>query len=254
MDVICVQLRVLCKDLPSPLGVLLQGFGVFCGGQVRHQHIGKVEQLLLQAAGQYGQTHHLDQADVLLFDVMQLCMGVVHAQRMLRGGDVIAQHEIQLILAVPHPGYGGDGVVRLAVGLGKDKAALVGVAAPGSQQLIGQLHKARVILTGQADAAHGPVHDAGLHILKAGEHPCFFNGSLGHGKLIVTALEVVVAQDAAAHDRQVGVATHKVVGEQSHKIQQLAEGRPLNFHRGVLVVEHDAVLVIVNVGAVLQIP
>ena len=43
VDVICVQLRVLCKDLLRPLGVLLQGFGVLCGGQVRHQHIGKVE-------------------------------------------------------------------------------------------------------------------------------------------------------------------------------------------------------------------
>ena len=44
------------------------------------------------------------------------------------------------------------------------------------------------------------------------------------------------------------------MGEQTHKIQQLAEGRPLDLHGGVLVVEHDAVLVVVNVGAVLQIP
>ena len=70
----------------------------------------------------------------------------------------------------------------------------------------------------------------------------------------MAALKVVVAQDAAAHDGQVSVATHKVVGEQTHKIQQLAEGRPLNFHGGVLVVEHDAVLVVVDIGAVLQIP
>ena len=167
---------------------------------MRHQHISKVEQLLLQAAGQHGQTHHLNQADVLLFDVVQLCMGVVHAQRMLRGGDVIAQHQIQLILAVPHPGDGGTGVVGLAVGLGKDKAALVGVAAPCSQQLIGQLHKACIVGTGQADAAHGPVHDAGLHILKAGEYPSLFNGGFSHGKFVVTTLEMVVAQDAAAHD------------------------------------------------------
>ena len=254
VDVICVQLRVLCKDLLRPLGVLLQGFGVLCGGQMRHQHIGKVEQFLLQAAGQHGQTHHLDEANVLFFDVVQLGMGMVHAQRMLRGGDVIAQHQIQLILAVPHPGNGGDGVVGLVVGLGKDKAAFIGVAAPSSQQLIGQLHKACVICTGQTDAAHGPVHDAGLHVLKAGEHPGLFNGSLGHGKLVMTALEMVMAQDAAAHDRQVGVAAHKIVGEQTHKIQQLAEGCPLDLHGCVLVVEYDAMLVVVNVGAVLQIP
>ena len=221
---------------------------------MRHQHISKVEQLLLQAAGQHSQTHHLDEADILFFDVVQLCMGVVHTQRMLRGGDVVAQHQVQLILAVPHPGDGRDGVVGLAIGLGKDKAALVGVAAPSSQQLIGQFHKACVIRTGQTDAAHGPVHDTGFHVLKAGEHPRFFNRSFGHGKLIMAALKVVVAQDAAAHDRQVGVAAHKVVGEQTHKIQQLAEGRPLDLHGGVLVIEHDAVLVVVNIGAVLQIP
>ena len=98
------------------------------------------------------------------------------------------------------------------------------------------------------------MHDTGLHILKAGKYPSLFNGSLGHGKLVVTALKVVVAQDAAAHDGQIGVAAHKIMGEQTHKIQQLAEGRPLDLHRGVLVVEHDAVLVVVDVGTVLQIP
>ena len=55
------------------------------------------------------------------FDVMQLCMGMEHAQRMLRVV-IVAQHQIQLILAVPHPGNGGDGVMWLAVGLGKDEA------------------------------------------------------------------------------------------------------------------------------------
>ena len=219
-----------------------------------HQHIGKVEQLLLQAAGQHGQTHHLDETNVLFFDVMQLGMGVVHTQRMLRGGDVVAQHQIQLIFAVPHPGNRRDGVVGLAIRLGKDKAALVGVAAPSGQKLIGQLYKACIIRTGQTDAAHGPVHDTGLHILKAGEHPRLFNRCFGHGKLVMTALKVVMAQDTAAHDGQIGVAAHKVVGEQAHKIQQLAEGRPLDFHGGMLVVKYDAMLVVVNVGAVLQIP
>ena len=42
--------------------------------------------------------------------------------------------------------------------------------------------------------------------------------------------------------------------EQRHEIQQLAESSPLDLHGGVLAVEHDAVLVVVNVGAVLQIP
>ena len=132
----------------------------------------------------------------------------------------------------------------------KRKQLFVRVAAPGGQDLVGQLHQTLIILAGQADAAHGPVYDAGLHVLKAGERPCLFDGGLGHGKFIVAALEVVVAQDAAAHDGQVSVAAHEIVGEQAHKIQQLAEGGPLNLHGCMLVVEHDAVFVVVHMGGV----
>ena len=64
------------------------------------------------------------------------------------------------------------------------------------------------------------VYDAGLHVLKAGERPCLFDGGLGHGKFIVAALEVVVAQDAAAHDGQVSVAAHEdVYKRQVFKLQ-----------------------------------
>ena len=63
-----------------------------------------------------------------------------------------------------------------------------------------------------------------------------------------------MAENAAAHDGQVGVAAHEIVGEQAHEIQQLAEGSTLDLHGSVLVVEHDAVLVVVDVGAVLQVP
>ena len=49
--------------------------------------------------------------------------------------------------------------------------------------------------------------------------------------------------DAAAHDGQVGVAAHEIVGEQAHEVQQLAEGGALDLHGGVQIIEHDAVLV-----------
>ena len=70
----------------------------------------------------------------------------------------------------------------------------------------------------------------------------------------MAALEMVVAQDAATHNGQIGVAAHEIVREEGHKVQQLAEGGPLDLHGSVLVVEHDAVLVVVDIGAVLQIP
>ncbi len=96
--------------------------------------------------------------------------------------------------------------------------------------------------------------DAGVHVLKAGEDPLLLDGRFGHGELVVAALEVVVAQDAAAHDGQVGVAAHEVVGEEGHEVQQLAEGGTLDLHGGVLAVKDDAVLIVVDIGAVLEIP
>ena len=70
----------------------------------------------------------------------------------------------------------------------------------------------------------------------------------------MTALKMIVAQDTAAHDGQVGVAAHEIVGEQAHEVQQLAEGGALDLHGGVQIIEHDAVLVVVDVRAVLQVP
>ena len=76
VDAVAVQLRMAGQDLLCPCGVLLQGFGVLLGRHPGHQHICQIEQLLLQAAGKDCQTHDLDQADVLLFDVVELCVGV----------------------------------------------------------------------------------------------------------------------------------------------------------------------------------
>ena len=144
--------------------------------------------------------------------------------------------------------------MRFSVCLCVDISGLVCISAPCGQDLVGQVHQTAIVLAGQADAAHGPVDDAGFDILVAGESPALLDGSFGHGELVVAALEVVVAQDAAAHDGQVGVAAHEVVGEEGHEVQQFAEGGTLDLHGGVLAVEHDAVLVVVDVGAVLQIP
>ena len=130
VDVLGVQLRVTGEDVHRPLGVLLDALAVLGGGSAGRESGLHISHLCLQAAGQDGETHDLDEADVFFFDMVELCVGVVDAQRMLRRGDVVAQHQIELELAIPHPGDGGDGVVRLAVGLGVDKAALVGVAPP----------------------------------------------------------------------------------------------------------------------------
>ena len=63
-----------------------------------------------------------------------------------------------------------------------------------------------------------------------------------------------MAQNGAAHDGQVRVGAHKVVGELLDEIQELAEGGAVDLHGHVRSVEDDAVLVVVDIGAVLEEP
>ena len=65
---------------------------------------------------------------------------------------------------------------------------------------------------------------------------------------------MVVAEDGATHDGQVGVGAHKVVGEPLDEVQQLAEGGAVDLHGDMAAVEGDAVLVVVDIGGVLQEP
>ena len=57
---VAVQLRVTGQNVLRPLRVLLQRFGVLADGGAGYQHVCQIKQLLLQAAGQHGQTHDLE--------------------------------------------------------------------------------------------------------------------------------------------------------------------------------------------------
>ena len=75
-----------------------------------------------------------------------------------------------------------------------------------------------------------------------------------HREAMAAALEVVVRENGAAHDGQIGVGADKVMRELRHEIEQAHEAVVRNAHRHMLAVEHDAVLVVISVGRVLQIP
>ena len=75
-----------------------------------------------------------------------------------------------------------------------------------------------------------------------------------HGELVRAALEVVVRQNRAAHDGQVGVGADKVVREQVHKIEQAGQPLAVDVHRTMLGAHGNAVLVKVRVRAVLEAP
>ncbi len=92
------------------------------------------------------------------------------------------------------------------------------------------------------------------HVLIAGHGKIPFHRGLFHGKDVAATLKMLVGEDAAAHDGQVGVGAHEVVGELAHKVQELGKGSPVDLHGHMPAIEHDAMLVIVNVGGVLQPP
>ena len=87
--------------------------------------------LALQAGGKHRQTHDLNQADIFLLDVMQFLMGMIHAQRVFLGGNIVSEGQIQFIEIPSLSGDRRDGVVGLSVRLGKDKRRLIRVASPG---------------------------------------------------------------------------------------------------------------------------
>ena len=62
-----------------------------------------------------------------------------------------------------------------------------------------------------------------------------------------------MAQDAAAHDRQVGVGAAGVMRELADEIKYLGQGLLVHLHGLMLLVQHDAMLVEIGVGTVLQV-
>ena len=137
MDVVRVHIFIVGKEFLHPvrmLGKHLVAADVRAGKdglfQIRH--------LAVQTGRKHRKAHHFDQADVLLLDVVQLRMGMIHAQRMLLGGDVVAQHQIQLIVVAALSGNGGDGVVGLSIRFRIDESRLIRVAAPFFQNHIRQ--------------------------------------------------------------------------------------------------------------------
>ena len=96
-DFLCVfrRERVPRLQLLRPARVLLQRL---VGAQVAvlQDRVCQKRKLSVQPGRQNGEAHDLDQADVLLLDVVQRLVRMVQAQRMLRRGEVIAQDEVKL--------------------------------------------------------------------------------------------------------------------------------------------------------------
>lgn len=124
--------------------------------------------LLFQTGRKDRKTHYLDKADVLLLDVMAVLMRMVNAQRIFPGRDVVPEGQIQLKGIAHFSGNRSDGVVGLAVCLGKNKGSLIGVASPLIQDMLCQVDEPCLVLAADTDDGQRPFDDACLHILVAG--------------------------------------------------------------------------------------
>ena len=78
-------------------------------------------QFPFQTSRQNCQSHHFNQSNVFLFDVVQFRMGMIHTQRMLLRSDVISEHQIQFVISIPAAGNGRNCVVGNTLGFRKDK-------------------------------------------------------------------------------------------------------------------------------------
>ena len=214
----------------------------------------EVRHLAEQPCGQDRHAHYLDQADILFFDMVALCVGMINAKRMLLSSDIIAEHQVELIVVTALSRDWSDRVVRRAVRERVDESVLIRISAPGVQYVVGQRDDAVRVRPAEPDAGHRPVHDTAGDVLKSLHREGPLHRRLGHGKIVVSALEMVVAQDRSAHDRQVRVGSQEVVRESLDKVKQLAERVVVDRHGNMAGVEHDAVLVVVNIRRILESP
>ena len=130
------------------------------------QGLSEVGHLFFQPSGQDRQTHDLDQADVLFFDMVQFLVRMVEAHRMLWCGQVVPQDQIQFVLAVSHTRNRRNRVVQLAVCLGKNHGFGVRIFAPLGKNFSGQLTELVFVFRVQAKHRHRILHDIAVHILE----------------------------------------------------------------------------------------
>ena len=189
-------------------------------------------------------------------------MRVEYAQRMLVGRDVAAKRQVGLVdfaagisARVDAADDGRHGVVRHAIGCVRDDAhRLIGPLAPGEDNLLGSVEQLGAVVRAQSQHRKRPLQHGTADLVKAGHAKLRDLGGVHHGELVRAALEVVVRQNRAAHDGQVGVGANKVVREQVDKVEQAGQPLAVDVHRTMLGAHGNAVLVKVRVRAVLEAP
>ena len=122
------------------------------------------------------------------------------------------------------------GVVGRAVGLGQDADARRRCSCARRSGCCWQHSASAGCWAHQTHGGDRPVQDARLDAGVADVGHRHGDVSLLHREDIPPALEVAVAQDAAADDRQVGVGAAGVVGELSDEVKNLGQRLLVHLH------------------------
>ena len=181
---------------------------------------------------------------------------------MLVGRDVAAKRQVGLVdlaagisARVDAADDGRHGVVGHTVSRVCDDAhGRIGPLAPGEDNLLGSVEQLSAVMRAQAQYRERPLQHGTADLVKTGHAKLRDLGGMHHGELVRAALEVVVRQNRAAHDGQVGVGTDEVVREQVHKIEQAGQALAVDVHRTMLGAHGNAVLVKIRIRAVLEAP
>ena len=177
------------------------------------------------------------------------------AQGVLVGRDVAAQGQVELVGAVVRAAAdGGHGVVRRVTRVRDDTDCRVVPAAPEVEHAHGSVEQLATVRGHKAQDGKGPADDAAGHVGGAGDPEGLSDLGLHHREDVAAALEVVVGEDRASHDRQVGIGAHEVVRKGRDEIEQTAHVLAVDVHGAMLGAYADAVLLEIGIGAVLQAP
>ena len=161
--------------------------------------------LRLEAGGQNDKSHDLDEPDIFFFDIVLVGVRVEHTEGIFGSREIVAQHEVKLIVVSATAGNGSHRVVRHAVGLGKYHGSGVAVCAPRVKYAVGKCNERCTIRRAQAYDRHRPADDARAHTGKIGKIELHRDGRARHGEFIAAALHMVVREYRTADDRQVGI-------------------------------------------------
>ena len=148
-----------------------------------------------------GKSHHLDQADILFFDVVKRRIRVEQPQRSILRGNVVTEHQIANVLVSVLSCNRCDRVMRISVCLRKDEDRCIAVISPCLKYKVTAFRELVTVITLKTNNRHRPLDDARLYPRMLCNDEFLFYLSLLHCEGVSAALEVLMCENRATDYR-----------------------------------------------------